>query len=386
MREFGLSLTQITLIGTAFYFLFGAGAIPSGAIGDRWSDEGVLVIFLIGASLSSLLVGYSKSVLTFAISLCLLGAFISLYHPVGFSLISQGVRQRGKVMGLHGIAGNVGLAGAPLLAGLVAAELSWRYVYYLMALPGLVVGLGLLFIKLDFKAQEVKGKVESRPVEGAINWPLLILLFVAMGLSGFIYQGVMTILPTYLSTRIDYLSLPEIAKGGLFTTIVLAVGALGQYIGGRLSDRANPARLYLYFYLLSLPFMLIIGFALNLPLILAASVFAVFHFANQPVETTLIAENTPAAWRSRSYGFMFATIFGLGSLSAVISGFVGENYGLPTVFFMLSAVIALAAVVAFSLGRLPSQTSRSERLGSESSPEADVIAEVSLEETLSKPS
>ena len=371
MKEFGLSLIQITSIGTAFYFLFGAGAIPSGAIGDRWSDEGVLIIFLIGASLSSFLVGYSKSVVAFAISLCLLGAFISLYHPVGFSLLSRGVRGRGKAMGLHGIAGNVGLAGAPLLAGFIAAEFSWRYVYYLMALPGIVVGFVLFLFRLDFKAEGVVREAVATQVEKDINWPLLILLFVAMGLSGFINQGVMTILPTYFSTRIGYLSLPAIAKGGLFTTVVLAVGAIGQYVGGHLSDRARPDRLYLYFYLLSLPFMLIIGFALNLPLVLAASAFAIFHFANQPVETTLIAENTPTSWRSRSYGLMFAMIFGFGSLSAVVSGFIGENLGLPTVFFILSAVIAIGATVIFALGRLPSLTPRrsktSEGMGVESS-------------------
>ena len=47
--------------------------------------------------------------------------------------------------------------------------------------------------------------------------------------------------------------------------------------------------------------------------VLAAGLFALVHFMNQPVYNSLIANYTPRKWRSLCYGFSFMTSFGVGS-------------------------------------------------------------------------
>ena len=84
------------------------------------------------------------------------------------------------------------------------------------------------------------------------------------------------------------------AKGGLFTTMVLLVGMAGQYMGGHFSDKRRKTRLYLLFNLISLPFMILIGLMSGMMVVVIAAAFSLFHFANQPIENSLIAQYTPA--------------------------------------------------------------------------------------------
>ena len=45
---FGLSYENLLPLMGLGLFLYGAGAIPAGLLGDRWSAPGMLVVFLVG--------------------------------------------------------------------------------------------------------------------------------------------------------------------------------------------------------------------------------------------------------------------------------------------------------------------------------------------------
>jgi MFS family permease len=125
-----------------FSYAFGFAALPSGLLTDRLGTQRVLYLCLGGAGLAGVLVGLSPNVWVLAIGLAALGLAIGLYHPAGISLIAQGVRQRGMALGLHGVAGNLGIAATPLLASVFADAFSWRAAYFFLA--GLAVILGLV--------------------------------------------------------------------------------------------------------------------------------------------------------------------------------------------------------------------------------------------------
>jgi predicted MFS family arabinose efflux permease len=94
--------------------------------------------------------------------------------------------------------------------------------------------------------------------------------------------------------------------------------------------------------------MILVGLTASMLVIPMVALFALFHFANQPVENNLIAHYTPSRLRSSSYGLKFFFTFGFGSLGAAFSGYVAENLGFNSVFLALGGVILLIAlVVAF---------------------------------------
>ena len=132
--------------------------------------------------------------------------------------------------------------------------------------------------------------------------------------------------------------------------MVYLVGMLGQYMGGHLSDKRRKTRLYLLFNAVSLPFMILIGLTPGIMVIFAAGLFALFHFAIQPVENNLIAQYTPPRLRSSSYGLKFLFAFGAASPAAVFSGYISDRFGFSSVFLALGGVIFLIVLVVASLG------------------------------------
>ena len=56
----------------------------------------------------------------------------------------------------------------------------------------------------------------------------------------------MTFLPAYMGEKIHFgfIALSKVTLGGTVATMALVSGALGQYIGGRLTDRFRPEILY----------------------------------------------------------------------------------------------------------------------------------------------
>ena len=133
-------------------------------------------------------------------------------------------------------------------------------------------------------------------------------------------------------------------KGMIYVTMILLVGMLGQYIGGHTADRHRKTRLYMLFNSLSLPFMIMLGLLSGAGLIIVAALFAMFHFAGQPVENSLVAQYTPSNLRSSGYGLKFVFAFGIGSFASAFSGYIGEYFGLNSIFYALSGVIFLAMI------------------------------------------
>jgi MFS family permease len=218
--QLGVSLPELTFLMTVSYFLFGIMALPGGFLADKWSYKAVLVMFFIGTPAAACIVGSARSVLSLGIGLALLGTFASVYHPSGLALISHSVRERGKALGLHGMAGNLGLAFSPIIAGSLALRFSWRHSYYFLSVPGFIAGIVFILIsrlvlkdtwyltvgegrKLKLAAPSVQhpGSSTQRPAERSEQrftlWAI-ILLYTAMALVGFCYRGTVTMLPTYL--------------------------------------------------------------------------------------------------------------------------------------------------------------------------------------------
>ena len=159
VRDTGRPLAEVMSYAFAGFLLFGVGALPAGWITDRWSARGMLSVNLLGCGSMAILCGLSPSLPWLALAHAGLGLFASIYHPAGIALLTRTVRRRGAALGLHGMAGNLGLAAAPVLAGVAAATLGWRTAWLVLAVPALVLGLVVALGRLDERdvARRTKG-------------------------------------------------------------------------------------------------------------------------------------------------------------------------------------------------------------------------------------
>ena len=113
-RQFEQSYSELLALAIPGFVAFAAGALPAGWLGDRWSRSGMMVIFFIGIGVASILTSCAQTQLEIAIGLFFIGLFASIYHPVGIPMVVQGQDKVGKLLGINGVWGNMGIAAAAL--------------------------------------------------------------------------------------------------------------------------------------------------------------------------------------------------------------------------------------------------------------------------------
>ena len=360
-EDFGLRAVILGTIASVFAWAFGASAIPAGFLTDRLGSRRVLLYAFVGAAVSLVLVGISPNEWFLAATLALLGFCIGLYHPAGLSLVAQGVRQRGLALGFHGVAGNLGQALAPALAVGLAVAVDWRLAFFVLAGAAAVMAVVLSVTTLplsgeaetlttDSETPERPGEPGPRPVRGFLI-PLL-LVYAAFVLSGIVYRGMITFLPQHLEELVDT------DLGGAFATVALLMGAVGQLVGGALSQRVRLERLVPVLAVLAVPALVLTGVVSGALLVVIASVFIFFYFANQPVFTGLIADYAPPGAMGRSYGVSFFAGFGLGGTGGVIAGVFVDTWDTQAAFLGLSVFMAVTLLISIVIWLMSERRSR----------------------------
>jgi len=357
--DFGTRDVVMGAIATIFGWAFGSTAIPAGFLTDRLGSRRVLVYAFAGSTVMAVLVGLAPNAWFLAAALAGLGLSIGLYHPAGLSAMAQGVRQRGMALGLHGVAGNLGQALAPAIAVGLAIAVDWRLGFFCMAgLSALLaVFLSRAHLPVHGESEVLSAEEIAEPpaehAQGARNLlPPLLLTYAAFVLSGIVYRGAITYLPKHLEEGVsdDF--------GAAFVTVALVMGAVGQLLGGTISQRVRLERMAPVIGLATIPALVLTATLSGPLLVLVASAFVFFYFANQPVFTGLIADYTPPGAVGRSYGVSFFAGFGLGSTGGVIAGALVDTWDTGAAFLGLTAFMALVVGLSFALWMMAERRSR----------------------------
>lgn len=339
-RELGLPLSETVEISFIMYLLYGLMAAPWGFLSDRWSHKGALAVGIGMAGLGTFLAGLSRYFSAgsgfLTASFALTGIGCSAFHPAGTALVSQGIRERGKALGINGVFGNIGIAAAPISAGVLNYAVGWHNGLIILGGLGLLLGIGSSIAPIGIERGSDKLIVEKVEQKSLVR--LFIVFAAAMTFSGLMYRAFTTILPAFLELRIGNIS--RMLKGGAggnpaldtlianaVTTGVYVIGIIGQLIGGRIADRRSLKWAYFAFFGFALPFAFGLIFLKGLWVVPAAGLFILFILGIQPIENSLIAYLTPAKWRSVSYGIKFSLVFGVGSLSVKLISRIQERTG-----------------------------------------------------------
>ena len=358
-KEFSMDYLELGIIGNVMNICYGLGALPAGLIYNRLGPNRLYLVCFLGSSLVAIFVALSPSIALFTVGLGLLGIFGSLYHPLGNAVITAKVREYGRALGIHGAAGNLGLTAAPFIIGLIASRLGWRWAYSLIALPGMALSIGSLFISLSLKGEQPPPtRASKRPpflqgLKRFFSLPLICLYLINVMIN-FSFTGSITFLPACLAKRTSFqiFSLDQVAIGGMLAAFVLFMGVFGQYIGGVLAQKPHLERRLLFVNLLSLPFVLAMSFTTNLLLLILGLVFFFLNFFSQPMTNTLLARYTAEEMRGTAFGIFFFAAFGFGSFASSFSGWIAQSYGLQWVFMGIGGSVLLLILFVSMLLRI----------------------------------
>ena len=365
MNEFNISVTEVGFLGTLSYIMFGLGAIPAGWLTDKFGSRGLVVICLIGSGASSIFIGLSTDLVMLYAGLILLGLFTSIYHPAGLAMISRRIRNIPRALGYHGIFGNIGLAGAPVISGLIAGYGDWRDAYLLFGSLSLLIGIYFYLKPLT------KGKLdgnEANHKETRTLFPELIIFYLSSIIFGFVYRGTLTFMPYLFTHKVTlWEGLDPIAVGGIVTAAALFTGMIGQWLGARAAEKYSLTLTSMVLWTMVSTALMFMGATAQYVLVIWAFIFNIFIFAGQPVGNTLLARYSSLKSRGKGYGLNIAIGFGIGSFSSTLSGYVAEKHGIGEVFIFLGIVMIPGIFLAFWLYILGKRREVRELRGSQDS-------------------
>ena len=394
-----VTTATVGVVVTLGYGLFGLGALPGGVLVDRVGSRRLISACLLGMGLSYILLGLAPNMLVVAAALVLWGLSASLYHPAGLSLISKGVSERGTGLAYHGIAGNLGIGLGPLAAAVMLLFVEWRTVALVLGAPAFLAAVYAARANFDETAAVTDGDAaaDGGDADGGSNGGgskatsgvedveefltesrrLLaggfVLVFVVVMCSGLYYRGVLTFLPELLRglpgfepVPVDAL-VPESVRSTLgvesgtgqtlkpqdyFYSGLLLVGVVGQYAGGKLTDRVpveyGLAGSFGALAVLAVLFVPVSEAGLG-PLVALGALLGVFLFVVQPMYQATVAEYTPSGTRGLSYGFTYLGVFGVGALGSTIAGGILAVATPTALFLTLAGIAAVGSVTGLVL-------------------------------------
>ena len=350
--EFSTDYFHLGIVVTVFSYAFGLGSLPAGYLSDRVGPRRLITLYLFGAGFFSVCILPVGSLLTYGILMGLIGLFCSTFHPASNTLISHGIREKGRAFGINGIAGSLGIAIVPALSAWIGSAIVWKAPHVIFGL----LGIGLGFFSMTIPKWPVrKGSVgvgkEAEAGLSKISYLNLIVFFTSAAALGLTYKGIMTFLPTYMgqNVHLSFFKLDTVAIGGTIATIALLSGAVGQYVAGRLVDSYRPEKLYLGAVVFGTIFVFLMAKGLNIFLVVSAIFYSFFYFSTQPIQNYLLTQYLPENRQGIGFGIHFFLTFGVGSTAAAVCGYLADHFGLESVFYAMGFCFILSSCLALVL-------------------------------------
>lgn len=334
--------------------LVGVAALPAGWLGDRWNARGMMVVFFIGMGGSAILCGLAQGPIVLTIGLTGVGLFAAIYHPVGIAwLIRNTGANRGKVLGINGIFGSVGIAAAAVVASGLIDLIDWRAAFVVPGAISVLTGVALWVcvrkgLITETKAIALTPDTASRKDRLRVFAILLLTMFAG----AIIFQSTQTALPKLFSGRMGNLAGEGAFGVGLYVALVYGVAGLMQLVGGILADRYPLRKVYLGAYLLQIPLLYLAASFSGLPLVVVSIMMVMFSTGALPAENMLLARYAPAKHHGLAFGMKFVLAFGSAPLGLMlVSSVYQASGGFYWLFIALAGSAALCLAAAFLLPR-----------------------------------
>ncbi len=335
-------LLPLTLGG---FIAFGAFAIPAGWLADRWSRYKMLALFFFGIGVCMLLTGFAQSTWQIALGLTLTGVFGAIYHPVGIAMLVAKPEKMGSALGWNGLWGNLGLAVAALVSGLMMDLWGWRAAFFLPGLLSIAAGAGFLFMVKDPGPVVKKSKTIGLHIDKPTMARIFVILLVATACGGVIFNSTTIAMPKVFDERLS--TLVQTSFGiGVLVALVYTLAAFAQVVVGKLIDHIEMRRLMVVIASAQVAMMLIAVSLDGWAMLAAALLMMLAVFGQIPLNDAIVGKYCADEYRSRVYAVRYVVTLGVAAAAVpMISALHQTDGGFRNVFMVL-AVLAFLIVSA----------------------------------------
>jgi MFS family permease len=336
--DFGAAYGPILALGTGMFVLYGLGALPMGWIAERTGRKALMAAFFLGTGACMVLAGFATGPVTLGIALALMGAFAAIYHPIGTAMLVEAAGTRvGRAVGINGAFGNFGVALAPVVTALVAANMGWAWAF---VLPGvLCFGVGLLYLREPaFDTAKAAGPQKAFPTipPAVVRRAVVVLLSIA-AVSGLVFNAFALLLPKLMQERLA--GSPDLLPVvGTLAFLATLCGGLTQFTVGHMIDRHTLKVVFMPLALILAPCLALLTFVQGWLVLPLSALVAAAIFGQVTVNETMTARYVAPALRTKLYSIRFTI------------GFLGAAAASPLIGFLHTATGNLAASMAVLAG------------------------------------
>lgn len=353
-RDLGLSYSQAGLLVFIFHIAsvganFGSGPLVD-VTGRRVLFQ-ILALVLGGGALMAFAAG--AGFVWLAAMVVLIGATNNLWHPAAIAYLSSRYpKKRGYALSIHALGANLGDAIAPVAAGMLLVSMSWPGAAAVNSLPVFAVAAALFLLWKGDRADATHGKPGMGLGEYFAGMGRLIRNRAVLGLCLMAslrtaaQNGLLMFLPLYL---VDVLKADALETGTVMMAMQIG-GILAVVIAGTLSDRIGRRPIVLAG--LGASTVVIAGLTLlgGGPLYVAGVALLGFVlFAVRPVVHSWMMDLTPGEMGGSATSLMFGAQAILSAIVPIAGGIVADIWGLPSVFYLLAALMLMANMTAVML-------------------------------------
>lgn len=350
----GFTATRAAIIVSAFSITSSFTQPLFGYFMDRQGKRWLAYIGTLWMATMLSLTGLVQNYFLLVVLAALAGLGTAVFHPQASAMVNRlSMDRKAVILSVFVAFGNFGFALGPLLLiplfqtfGLKATVVT--------IIPGVIVALLLFF----FSPQD-HTSANVPPTLGVVFKTLrasakeLAAIVGVIAVRSLAYTGLLTILPLYFK----YKSLSNIQASHL-VTIMLAAGAIGGVIGGFISDYFGRKQLIIGSLILSTPlffaFLLTNGILSTVFLALAGAALLSSFSVTVVAAQEAIPEN-----KALAAGITMGFAGGLGGLSVVIIGRIGDVFGLPAAVAVLFGLPIIAGFLGFFMkNRQPARLQR----------------------------
>ncbi|HJO83850.1 MAG TPA: MFS transporter [SAR202 cluster bacterium] len=344
-EDMDLSFTEVGLLRSVLNGSSAVLQVPAGFLAESVGEFWLLIWgnLWVAAGLAAMAASPVFIVLVAASAIGGLGG--GAQHPLASSMVSRAYDDRGRstAVGTVNFAGDLGKMMAPLVAGLFAVSLGWRYALLIVSVAGAVFMLGAMLTRrvVDIGKPAASELDESQADDSAQMGGFVTLSGLGI-LDSAARSGSLVFLPFVLESKGFGL-----AQTSWLLFLLFAGGAAGKFVCGWLGDRIGTVSLIWWTKGLTAVMLVI---AMAAPAWTMAPLMILTGIGLNGTSSVLyatVAEFVPATRRGRFYGFFYTTNEAGTVVAPLVYGLIADLASLKVTMIVMG--IATATILPASL-------------------------------------
>ena len=352
-EEWGLTSSQSGIIIAFFHVGYVGAIIFYSLLIDKYNPKYFIVIGALVAGLS----GVAFAIFAEGFWLTLLLRMISgigiagIYVP-GLRILTDlfPLQKRGAAVGIYVGSLVVGSGFSLLVSGLLIEYIGWKGVIFITSCLSIIASILMMAIKIPvLKSNENSLKIQWNVIKRVLKKKNLLVNTSYAGHTWELYAMWAWIGP-FLVYYYGVQGLEQteaIRYGNITGAIVIMIGGIATYVGGKLADQFGHIKVANIFLFISISCSIMIGWLDSVPLILMFIVLFIYGFsivADSPIYNVAITNVSDPEVMGLALGVQSVIGFSVTIFSPMIFGFLLESFSWGIAFMVIGLVTIISPI------------------------------------------